>query len=159
MFVIFVVWFLTPSERVQTVSLTSFSCNWIILHYEIDQMKVKIQLNPTGVALCYTNLSKNYVLRKTLLRQKIYPCSLPFICHLCDWRTWGWASLVSVVIFDGFCSNWSKLMSAQPANSQTFNQKKYCYYLDQDFWNKYFFVLWNDDVYGAEGHTEVDIGS
>ena len=28
------------------------------------------------------------------------------------------------VISDGFCSNWFKLISAQPPNSQTFNQKK-----------------------------------
>ena len=28
------------------------------------------------------------------------------------------------VIFDGFCSNWFLLVSAQPQNSQSFNQKK-----------------------------------
>ena len=30
-------------ERVQPVGLISLSCNWVILHYEIDQMQVKIQ--------------------------------------------------------------------------------------------------------------------
>ena len=30
-------------ERVQPVGLISLSCNWAILHNEIDQMEVKIQ--------------------------------------------------------------------------------------------------------------------
>ena len=32
-----------PYEKVQPVGLISLSCNWEILHIEIDQMKVKNQ--------------------------------------------------------------------------------------------------------------------
>ena len=60
-------------------------------------------------------------------------------------------------IFYDFCLNWFKLVSAQPPNSQTFNQKKYCCFHHQDFGTKYFFFLWFDDVYRAKGQTEVDI--
>ena len=35
--------------------------------------------------------------------------------------------------------------------------KRYCCFHHQDFWTKYFFFLWYDDVYSAEGHKAEDI--
>ena len=57
--------FILYYERVQPFGLTSLSCNWVILHNEIDQMQVKIQLKPTGIVTCYKNISKKlYVAKK-----------------------------------------------------------------------------------------------
>ena len=50
--------------------------------------------------------------------------------------------------------NWF-LLSLQTASPST--KKKYCCFLHQYFWIEYCFFLWYDDVYRAEGHTEVDI--
>ena len=50
--------------------------------------------------------------------------------------------------------NWF-LLSLQTAKPS--DKKIYCRYHHQDFWTEYFFFLWYDDVYRAEGHTAVDI--
>ena len=50
--------------------------------------------------------------------------------------------------------NWF-LLSLQTAKPSY--KKRYCCFHHQDFWTKYFFFLWYDDVYRAEGHTAVDI--
>ena len=50
--------------------------------------------------------------------------------------------------------NWF-LLSLQTAKPS--DKKIYCRYHHQDFWTEYFFFLWYDDVYLAEGHTAVDI--
>ena len=47
------------NEQVQLVGLVSLSCNWVILHNEIDHIKVQIHLNPTCIVLYYKNLSKH----------------------------------------------------------------------------------------------------
>ena len=39
-------------EKVQPVGVLSLSCNWVILHKEIDQLLVKIQSNPAGIVVC-----------------------------------------------------------------------------------------------------------
>ena len=51
-------------ERVQSIGLTSLSCNWVNLNNEKYQMQVKIRLDPTGKVLWYKNLSKNNILPK-----------------------------------------------------------------------------------------------
>ena len=50
--------------------------------------------------------------------------------------------------------NWF-LLSLQTAKPST--KKRYCRFHHQDFWIKYFFFLWCDNGYRAEGHTEVTI--
>ena len=50
--------------------------------------------------------------------------------------------------------NWFPL-SLQTAKHS--DKKKYCRYHYQDFWTEFFFFLWYDDVYRAEGHAGVDI--
>ena len=44
------------------------------------------------------------------------------------------------------------LQTAKPSDKNI-----YCRFNHQDFWTEYFFFLWYDDVYHAEGHTAVDI--
>ena len=65
--------------------------------------------------------------------------------------------LCNVFFFYGFFSNWFKLVPAHPWNSQTLNQKKNCCYHLQDFFIEFFFFLWCDNGYRAEGHTEITI--
>ena len=50
--------------------------------------------------------------------------------------------------------NWFlfSLQTAKPSD-----KKRYCRFHHQNFWTKYFFLLWHDDVFRAEGHTAVDI--
>ena len=73
-------------ERVQPVGLISFSCYWIILHDELDQMLVKIKSNPPGIALYRKNVSKHYVLPKNkissiyLKNNNFTPTFEPFNC-------------------------------------------------------------------------------
>ena len=50
--------------------------------------------------------------------------------------------------------NWF-LLSLQTAKPS--DKKRYCCFHHQDFWTKYFFFLWYDDVYRAEGHMAVEI--
>ena len=47
------------------------------------------------------------------------------------------------------------LLSLQTAKSS--DKNKYGRFHHQDFWTKYFFLLWYDDVYRGERHTAVDI--
>ena len=54
-------------KRVQPFGLISLPCKWVILDNEIDQMKVKIQLNPTGIVLYYKKLLTIYVLLKKII--------------------------------------------------------------------------------------------
>ena len=48
-------------EGVQTVGLTSLSLNWVILHKDVDQIQVQIQINQSGIGLNNKNFSENYV--------------------------------------------------------------------------------------------------
>ena len=50
--------------------------------------------------------------------------------------------------------NWF-LLSLQTAKFS--DKNRYCRFHHQDFRTKYFFLLWYEDVYCAEGHTAVDI--
>ena len=63
-------------------------------------------------------------------------------------------AVFAVTVFAQTGVNWFLTASKQP-NLQT--KKRYCRFHQQDFWTKYFFFLWYDDVYRAEGHTAVDI--
>ena len=58
------------------------------------------------------------------------------------------------VMFGQFCSKWFKLVSPNPPNSQTLNQKESCCYGVQHFWIDNYFGLGFDNAFLAEGHTE-----
>ena len=50
-----------------------------------------------------------------------------------------------------------KSSQVKPSQAKPSTKERYCCFRHQDFWTKYFFFLRYDDVYRAEGHTEVDI--
>ena len=45
-------------ERVHPIDLTSLSYNMVILHIDSDQIKAKIQTNPSGIGLNYKSFKK-----------------------------------------------------------------------------------------------------
>ena len=47
-------------ERVQPVGLTSLSYNWVILHIDMDQIKVQIKIHTTGIGLKNKNFFFKY---------------------------------------------------------------------------------------------------
>ena len=49
---------------VQPVGLTALSYNWVILHIDMDQIEVQIQIHPIGIGLNNKNLSKTNVFSK-----------------------------------------------------------------------------------------------
>ena len=87
---------------------------------------------------------------------------MPFICHdtlmTCvpvledeqfkfPWR----------VILANFCSNWFKLVSANPPNSKTLKQKNSCCYTFQDWLLQNLFGLGFDNGCLAKSHMEVSM--
>ena len=65
-----------------------------------------------------------------------------------------------------FRAEWFSTVSAQTSlnwfllslkRAKHVDKNRYCCFHHQDFWNKYFFFLWYDYVYRAEGHTAVDM--
>ena len=65
------------NERIQPVGLTSLSHNWLILHIEMDQIYIQIQVHPAGMGV-RTSISFYYVLSKKKifsfhLKRRFYP--------------------------------------------------------------------------------------
>ena len=61
------------SERVQPVGLTSISYNWVILHIDMDQILVEIQIHLAGIGLNNKNFSKKYAKKCRNLKTVILP--------------------------------------------------------------------------------------
>ena len=131
------------------------------MHGEKKTIVVQFQINPTCKVLYDKNVSKNYFLPKHIKKATLTPtsnissASTRFHIEINRFAIYlSYATLVTYVPvwgalqfqfqcrvgFDGFCSNWFKLVFAHPRNGRTFNQKNILLFPSSQFFNQIFLL-------------------